>query len=459
LDPEFTSLLNRQVKRYLKENTLLTSDLKELLEAVNRSYKHYERDHILGKQSLEISSSELQQLAEELKDRENFTRAVLDAASDGILVIDENQNIVICNPAAALFLGFKDEKNLLGKSLNSLFPIPEKKSIFELSLKKEDESDLSIEVSSSEIIVHERKVTLFVLRDMTIHKESEKTQKRELELQKQLVTVARQAGMMQVATSILHNIGNVLTTLNISVTLLQEIISFSELNHFPKIAHLIEEHKENLVGYLFQDPKGKFLPEFIVVLAQLWEKENLHMRNELDLIEKNVQHIKNIIKLQQSMSGTLGIKEKVEINHLLDELVAMEAKEFEKYDIEIFKEYSDIPEISLDRGRLMQILVNIIRNALDALKEQKESKKIIYRTVLVNQKIRIEISDTGCGIDKKNLINIFSYGFTTKKEGHGFGLHTSAILAREMGGQLIANSEGVGKGATFTLILSFQEIL
>jgi signal transduction histidine kinase len=70
--------------------------------------------------------------------------------------------------------------------------------------------------------------------------------------------------------------------------------------------------------------------------------------------------------------------------------------------------------------------------------------------------VRIVVADNGVGIPKENLTRIFNHGFTTRKEGNGFGLHSGVLAAKEMGGRLVAAGEGTGHGATFTLKLPTQ---
>lgn len=159
------------------------------------------------------------------------------------------------------------------------------------------------------------------------------------------------------------------------------------------------------------------------------------------------------------MSGVGGVKEKVSIPLLLEDLITMHAKEFERYSIHVTNEYEEIPEITLDRGKLLQILVNLIKNAIDSLKTKMDGQKTLaFRSKIKNKRtLCIKVMDNGSGIAHEDLVKIFSYGFTTKKEGHGFGLHHSALLAKEMNGQLNAESPGANRGALFTLTLPVEE--
>ena len=111
----------------------------------------------------------------------------------------------------------------------------------------------------------------------------------------------------------------------------------------------------------------------------------------------------------------------------------------------------------MEKQKVLQILVNLVKNAADALGENsKEPRGITLLTTLEEgNRVKISVRDNGIGISQENLTRIFAHGFTTKKTGHGFGLHTGALAAKEMGGALIAQSDGHGTGATFILELPF----
>jgi signal transduction histidine kinase len=111
--------------------------------------------------------------------------------------------------------------------------------------------------------------------------------------------------------------------------------------------------------------------------------------------------------------------------------------------------------IQTEKHRVLQILVNLIRNAKYALDDSKRTDKLLTIKLGRNggDHIKIDVVDNGVGIPEENLTRIFGHGFTTRSNGHGFGLHSSALAIKELGGSLTAHSDGVGKGATFTLLL------
>jgi C4-dicarboxylate-specific signal transduction histidine kinase len=128
-----------------------------------------------------------------------------------------------------------------------------------------------------------------------------------------------------------------------------------------------------------------------------------------------------------------------------------------KHQVRVVREFEEVPPISVEKHKVLQILVNLVRNAKNACDDLEDAKKrMTLRIAQVDGRTRISVSDNGAGIAPENLTRIFAHGFTTRKDGHGFGLHSGALAATELGGSLSAYSEGPGKGATFTLELARQ---
>lgn len=293
-----------------------------------------------------------------------------------------------------------------------------------------------------------------VSRQIGLFIERKHTQKRFSDLSKQLVTAARRAGMAEVATSVLHNIGNVLNSVNVSASFLKEKVHYSELSGLADLAKLFNNNDSQIAQLLISHPKGKDLQRYVSLLAESWQIEQAKILAETDSLISNIQTIKNIVTMQQSLSGSFGVSESVSISDLLEDAIAIVSNSFERSGISIQREYEEIAPIFVDRVKLLQILINLIRNAKDALNAADVvNKKIILRTKYDPNAglLFVDIVDNGCGIKPENIPKLFTYGFTTKKEGHGFGLHISAVSAQEMGGELMATSEGPNKGSTFTL--------
>lgn len=275
------------------------------------------------------------------------------------------------------------------------------------------------------------------------------------ELQEQLLVASRQAGQAEVASSVLHNVGNVLNSVNISSSLLAERLRSLRADSLTKAADLMNGNGENLRQYLTQDPRGQKLPNYLKQLADHLRNERDQMMAELKNLAENVEHIKEIVAMQQSYAKVSGVMEKAVISDLVDAALRMHAGSYQRHGIAVVREYVPVPEMVLDKHKTLQILINVMRNAKYACDESNRlDKKVTVRVGPQRQdRVSVSIEDNGIGIAPENITRIFSHGFTTRKDGHGFGLHSAALAAREMGGALTAASEGPGRGAVFTLEL------
>ncbi len=591
----YNPLLERQIKKYFKEK--IPEELIPLFDAINNSYQHYERDHTLGIKSLEISSSELQQLVEENQQKQERVKAILNTASDGILVLNEKGIIQECNNTALNYFGYTSIQDVVGKNVNiipmrttkgaiplfNLLDQTSSKKLYEIEIIRKD-TNLHVELSVSELFLKSDKLKICVLRDITERKMHEKAaelrhaithllvntssynesipkilsllctelgwdasifwengltplfiynpsqldlnlqsrakpfefdnesiikeeqpffksvilipvyfetklrgaiqlfskqvkkiefdegiktdiageialfiekeliRNREQKLQQELVSSAKHAGMMQVANSVLHNVGNVLNSVNISASILKENLSKSELNNLSKIALMLKENEGHLQSFLSEDQKGKLIPAYIMELSRKWEDELANLQKEAKIILDNIHNIKTVIKTQLSPEESSSSLEKVSIKSLIDEILAMKENELKRNNIEIIRDYNLPITCLTDKTRLSQVIINLINNAIDATEE------ISKREIRINMEntgtaLLIHFTDNGIGIDLMQLEKLFSYGFTTKKSGHGYGLYSSFKQLKEIGGELKASSDGKTKGATFTISL------
>lgn len=282
-----------------------------------------------------------------------------------------------------------------------------------------------------------------------------KERTRELErVSEDLQVASRRAGMAEVATGVLHNVGNVLNSVNVAATLAADKVRGLRIESLSRVAGLLSEHTSDLEGFLAASEKGRQLPNYIGMLAENFSSEQAAIIEELQSLNTNIDHIKHIVSMQQSYAMASGLIETVSVNSLLDDALRFNAIALERHRIEVRKDYGEVEPIRTDRQRVLQILVNLIRNAKQAMKECLQKDAILtLRTSMDGDTVCMEITDCGVGIPEENLSRIFAHGFTTKKDGHGIGLHNSAIAAKELGGSLSARSSGIGRGATFILEL------
>ncbi|HEX5686884.1 MAG TPA: ATP-binding protein [Ideonella sp.] len=277
--------------------------------------------------------------------------------------------------------------------------------------------------------------------------------------QRQLLENARTAGMAEIATNVLHNVGNVLNSVNVSTELISTKLRESEVTGLARAVQLLEDHAHEIGDYLTNDKRGRLLPHYLKQLAQTLEEERQGMAAELAALARNVKHIKEIVTTQQAYAGASSIVEPVQILDLVEDALRIDTGALLGHEVQVLREFERVPALMLDKHRVLLILVNLIGNARYAM--QRVSGGVHQLTLRVQRvddsKLQIVVADTGEGIAAENLARIFAHGFTTKKDGHGFGLHSCVLAAREMGGTLQAASPGIGHGAVFTLELPLQE--
>jgi signal transduction histidine kinase len=271
----------------------------------------------------------------------------------------------------------------------------------------------------------------------------------------QLLVVAREAGMAEVAIGVLHNVGNVLNSVNVSSSILMDRLQQLNSERLSKAVALMREHEEDLAAFLSSDPKGKQMMAYLETLAAHLTTEQTGALTELESLAKNIEHIKEIVAVQQSYATQVGMTEPVQVIDLVEDALRMNARGLDRHEVQTIRQYEKhLPVIHADKHKILQILVNLIFNAKQACDESgRPDKQLIIRVFNGDGTVKISTCDNGIGIPPENMSRIFNHGFTTRKNGHGFGLHNAALAAKEMGGALRVTSPGPGKGANFTLEL------
>lgn len=325
---------------------------------------------------------------------------------------------------------------------------------------EEGEADLKRSHDELEVRVQDRTARLSEANDILSHEVAERKRAEEelRELQSEHLDAARRAGMAQIATSVLHNVGNVLNSVNVSAALIRDKLKRSGVGDLKKVAELLSQHITDAGTFISSDSRGKHLPRFLIQLSQKMSADEALFVSEIKSLSENIEHIKGIVTLQQSYAGVSGITEQLLLAGLVDDALRINSESVARHRIEIIREYEELPPLLTEKQKVLQILVNLISNAKYAIvaaeKPVRQIKVRVLRTG--DERVCVEVSDTGVGIPPESLTRIFSHGFTTRKDGHGFGLHSAANLAREMGGALSVKSEGSGQGATFTLELPLK---
>ena len=291
----------------------------------------------------------------------------------------------------------------------------------------------------------------------------ERVRRRTAELERthrKLMDTSHQAGMAEVATDVLHNVGNVLNSINVATTLIREKVSSSEVSNLQKVAGIITEHADDIGTFLTEDQQGKHIPAFLVEVSKALVDEQADNIDKLRSLAENVEHIKEIVKMQQSYAKVSGVEVSASLAELIENAIQINTAALERHGIRLVCDFDDIGPVSIDKQKVLQILVNLINNAKYALARNDEGNRILTVRIYKDDtdKVRIDVTDNGIGISQENMTRIFTHGFTTKKDGHGFGLHSGALAAKELGGSLTVQSDGLGHGSTFTLELPFKPV-
>ena len=281
-----------------------------------------------------------------------------------------------------------------------------------------------------------------------------KTQAELQEAHQALMRASRQAGMAEVASNVLHNVGNVLNSVNVSANLLDERMRSPKASGLARVVEMLEQQGDQLGAFIATDERGKRLPAYLAQLSSQLQADREGALRELASLVKSIEHIKDIVRMQQSYATHGSVLEVVAVPDLVNDSVRLNEEAFSRHGVTLACEFKEVPAITVDKHRVLQILVNLIRNAKYACEDSGRSdKRIMIRVTPCARGVAIEVVDNGVGIPPENMTRIFSHGFTTRIGGHGFGLHSAALAAQELKGSLGVTSDGAGCGATFRLEL------
>jgi len=425
-------------------------------------------------QKMQVEIAERKRIESALRAAEENYRGIFENAVEGIFRSTADGRYLVANPTLARMYGYDSTADLQAAMTDigaRLYVDPQRRlefqrqvaqhgtiHAFESQIYRKDGS--IIWISEHARAVHDSAGNLLyyegTVEDITERKRSEA----ELDaMHTQLLEVSRQAGMAEVATGVLHNVGNVLNSVNVSAMLIVERLTKSRIAHLTNVSVMLRENGADLARFLTTDPKGMRLPAFIHSLAERLGVEQAELLREVEGLTKNIAHIKEIVAVQQNYAKVSGVTATMPATELVEDALEMNGAAFDRHRIEVVREFGDVPLVRVDKHKVLQVLINVIRNAKYAVSESPRLDKRITVRIGINgsRRVKIAVCDNGIGIAPENLARIFAHGFTTKKDGHGFGLHSAALAATEIGGSLTAHSDGPGHGATFTLELPADE--
>ncbi|HXR05681.1 MAG TPA: PAS domain S-box protein, partial [Candidatus Acidoferrum sp.] len=395
-------------------------------------------------------------------------RTLIERSSEGILVVDPaTGRFLDANESACQALGYTRDE-LLALTLfdvtvgvsHAVFEASNAKieakghDTLEVLHRRKDGTTYPAEASLSFVML-DRKYVVAIVRDIT---ERKRAQTETRNLHQQLLESSRLAGMAEIATNVLHNVGNALNSVNISTDLIVEGVRKSSASSLARISALLQEHARDLGEFIMHDPNGRHVPAHLARLSEHLLAEQAIITRELESLRRNVEHIKDVVAMQQNYALVGGVKEKTDLIGLVEDSLRLNEDALRRHGVEVIRELEDVPPMIVEKHKILQILVNLVRNAKYACDESgRADRHLTVRLANGDGRLRISVIDDGIGIPPENLTRIFNHGFTTRKGGHGFGLHSSALAAREMGGSLTVQSNGPGQGAAFTLELPCPE--
>jgi two-component system NtrC family sensor kinase len=275
------------------------------------------------------------------------------------------------------------------------------------------------------------------------------------ESRKKVLDSAHRAGMAEIASEVLHNVGNAVNSANCSVEVLEERLGSSKVDGLDRAATLLREQASRAGEFFGKDPRGPKLIDYLLGLNDTLRQERVDNQAEVVRLRDTVRHIREAIATQQTFAGRSDFRQEVELPALIDEILNLNQELIRATEVQVVVELPPLPELQLNKSKMTQVLVNLVRNAVQAMQAQPSDKRrlTIAARGVEEEGIEVEISDTGVGFDDEVREKLFTHGFTTKPEGNGFGLHYCANAVREVGGHVAAQSAGPGQGATFRIRL------
>ena len=450
------SLLKRQIKRFFGNDSNVPAEWAGFIAAVDSAYADFDVDRKLMERSLELSSHELLEVNSEI-------RAILQAIPDLVFRLDREGTILSVKAGTG---GELPPQELSGHRIQDCW-LKDSGDKFSEILRRviDDKSMISVEHSEGaqgvESYYEVRLVPLLRDQVVAIARNITKRKSAEAQLERmhnQLTNASRQAGRAEIANNVLHNVGNVLNSVNVSAGLIGDMTRDSKAQGLTNVVQLMNEHAADLGEFLTRDERGKVVLGYLNNLVVALVAEAHTIAQELHSMTKNIDHIKEIVATQQHYSGATSVVEPVQISELMEDALRMNAAPMARHHIAVIREFADVPALQLDKHLVLQILVNLIGNANYAMECVPDRlHHITLRTEIADfagdPRLRILVKDDGEGIAPENLVRLFTRGYTTRKNGHGLGLHSCALAAKEMAGSITARSDGPGKGATFILDL------
>ncbi len=413
---------------------------------------------------LEAVAVGLNMLGEELESTtvsKNYMDSILQSMKEMLIILDTKGTITKVNRTTTESLVY-EEHELVGQSMdvflvNEVASLPYRQNSetqlhdTEGTFLSKDGRRIPVILSRSSFSDDEGNLqgTICIARDITGKKEAEE----QLDsAQKEMIKNAHNAGMADIATGTLHNVKNIITSVQTTANYVYRLLGSSKVAGYRKANAVLRNNIDRISDFVSNDPKADPLMKYYLHFEDAIVKEQETVKENVKRLLELTENITKVISAQQSYAGSCSMNEYYDLAKIVDDAITMQMGTIRSYEIKIEKEISDIQQVRVQKTKLVHIIVNLLKNARDALLDNPEDRRNVRISIESDDdSAYIKIGDNGLGIAPDNLSQIFNHGFTTKRDGHGFGLHSSASYMAEMGGKMSVESEGLGKGTTFIL--------
>lgn len=465
--------VNISIEELERQNAELRHQNAELM-AANRELQN--QLELMQTVDVRVSETELTAVNDQLTSQSQLLQSIFDSISDGVAVADRTGDVIMANPSALRIMGVPVNASRvttdLRKSMaeysffypDAITPFPidahpllaaiRGKSVdnVEICIKGDKIPDgLYLNVNGRPLRDSNGNQTggVIVFRDVTDRIKREEA-----------LASAFAQGRSEVVDTILHNIGNAINSVSVGIDTIHYQLTNDRLTpRLTALANAIEQHEDNFGDYIKHDPQGQKVLPFILTLSVDFNVVKQQWTQTVERIRDRVGHIVDIIRTQNSYNVTSGTHKDVNLTVAISDAIKILHDSIEKGQIHIKIDCDNVPEVIRIQGsQFHQMLVNLIKNSIEAIGELAESGErnevpcIQCRACIDGDFLRLDIVDSGIGIASEDINKIFSAGFTTKEQGNGLGLHSSANFVVGSGGKIQAFSEGKGKGARIQIM-------
>src|SRR5581483_5355633 len=312
-------------------------------EEMERNRKRVDRANKLMQEELTQMTGDLERLVEELRVRNVHFQVALDNMSKGLCLLDTDGRLVVANERFVDIYGLTAGAALAGCSMPEVLSrcaVLECPQEYLALASARVPGTLQQTLSDGRIILVAHKPlpsggSVDTFDDVT---ERRKADADLAAAHKQLLDISRQAGMAEVATGVLHNVGNVLNSVNVSANLLAEYVGKSKGAELARVTAVLREHEVDLGNFVTNHPQGKHLVGYLESLEQHLRTERQAAAGELAHLQKKIDHIKDIVTMQQSFAIVAGVQEQIAVTDLVEDSVRLSATALSRHRIEIQRE-------------------------------------------------------------------------------------------------------------------------